>query len=220
MSKYTPKTALMRSIAHGSQYKIVKLPVPCAIVGNNADLFEQVEKLYIKETDVIADVTYGRGTFWKNTKVKPTFAHDLALDGIDCRDLPHEDSSLDVIVFDPPYRPLHGSNIGICTEFSRRYGLSKSINDINEMIALYTLGIKEAYRVVKTNGIIMVKCQDISYSGRLHLVSWDIISIMCNVGFYFIDQFILVSKSTPPVSGKTQKRARRNYSVLWVGMKR
>jgi len=57
----------------------------------------------------VADVTYGKGVFWKDIpkdryKLLPT---DLK-DGVDCRNLPYKDGEIDCVVFDPPYMHTPG----------------------------------------------------------------------------------------------------------------
>jgi hypothetical protein len=41
-------------------------PTVTGIVGTNADLFPLILKMYIPSGAIIADVTYGKGVFWKN----------------------------------------------------------------------------------------------------------------------------------------------------------
>ena len=58
--------------------------------------------MYVKDGATVADVTYGRGNFWKcvpheKYDVKAT---DLA-DGVDCRNLPYGDATIDAVVLDP-----------------------------------------------------------------------------------------------------------------------
>ena len=75
-----------------------------AYMGNNADVFPNVLTLHIPEGSKVADVTFGKGVFWRKV---PTEKYDLhpsdIADGVDCRDLPYEDESFDCVVFDPPY---------------------------------------------------------------------------------------------------------------------
>lgn len=87
-------------------------PVLTAKVGTNADLFPDILRIYAKPGDKIADVTYGRGVFWRkvDTSQYECFFTDLAKDieppaigGVDMRDLPYEDESMDMVVIDPPY---------------------------------------------------------------------------------------------------------------------
>ena len=50
------------------------------------------------------NATYGKGVFWRNVNLDnyTLLATDLAT-GVDCRDLPYDDASLDAVVLDPPY---------------------------------------------------------------------------------------------------------------------
>ena len=92
--------------------------VNSAHLGDNSDLFARLAELHIPPRSRIADVTYGKGVFWR--KVPPGLydlhASDIELaagetrdmfvhfrDGVDCRKLPYEDESFDCIVLDPPY---------------------------------------------------------------------------------------------------------------------
>src|SRR3989338_2979507 len=71
--------------------------------GVNADVFPDILSLYVPSRSRIADVTYGRGAFWKH--VAPKKYHVIASDlttGVDCRKLPYADVSLDCVVLDPP----------------------------------------------------------------------------------------------------------------------
>ena len=221
-AKYSPidpvalgsKTPCPNPVSHGS-------PVTSALVGNNAALFAQVARLWIADGDVVVDATYGRGAFWKELPGLPTHGYDLAT-GTDLRDLPHEDASVDVLVLDPPYRPTHGSKkFAGSNALPRAYGLGEQkLDTINDVLDLYRGGMAEAYRVLRPGGRIMVKCQDISYGNRLHLVSLDVLRDMRGAGFEMADQFILVNTVRLPSSQwVTQERARRSHSVLWVGVK-
>ena len=189
-----------------------------AICGNNAELMENVSRLWIKDDDVIADVTFGRGVFWRRL-AEPAHCHDLKSDGVNCCNLPHEDSSLDCVVLDPPYRPGHGSKGFGGNGMAKAYQLGK-LDTINDVINLYGDAIREAFRVLRAGGRIMVKCQDMSYANRLHLVSLDVLREITETGFEMADQFLLVSKpNLKSGAWKRQERARRSHSILWVGIK-
>ena len=88
-------------------------------IGNNENVFPLILKLHVPEGSVIADVTFGKGVFWKKVPVgqyellasditaKPdnrsTLPYVTIQDGIDCRKLPYDNESLDCVVLDPPY---------------------------------------------------------------------------------------------------------------------
>ena len=190
-----------------------------AVVGNNADLMENIAPLWIKENDFVIDVTFGRGVFWKKLEGLPHRGHDIAKDGVDCRNIPYDDRSVDVVVFDPPYRPSHGSKLDDGNGLKKAYRLN-GLDTINDVVELYRDGIQEATRVLKPNGRMLCKCQDMSYGHRLHLVSLDVLRIMIENDIDLADQYILVNNSRLSSSKwKKQERARRSHSILWVGMK-
>ena len=75
-----------------------------AHVAGNAEVFRQVLDLHVPTRFTVADVTWGKGVFWKDVppgryEVKAT---DIAT-GVDCRNLPYADGGLDCVVLDPPY---------------------------------------------------------------------------------------------------------------------
>ena len=70
----------------------------------NEHVFPKILELYVAPGSVAADVTYGKGVFWRN--VEPSEYQLLTSDissGIDCRELPYANGELDCLVFDPPY---------------------------------------------------------------------------------------------------------------------
>ena len=75
-----------------------------AYADGNESVFPRILDLYVRPGSVVADVTYGKGVFWRN--VEPgdydLRATDL-LEGVDCRDLPYRDGEIDCVVLDPPY---------------------------------------------------------------------------------------------------------------------
>jgi len=92
--------------------------VVSAYVAENAKVFASVASLHLPEGSIVADLTYGKGVFWKqipqglyhlrfsdiDAKVDRDVRHNVPVQtGVDSRALPYEDSSLDGAVFDPPY---------------------------------------------------------------------------------------------------------------------
>ena len=189
-------------------------PVRSGIVGTNAELLAEASQLWITDDDVVLDVTYGRGAFWNLIEPRNFVGHDLALDGVDFRHLPESDDSVDVVVFDPPYRPSHGS--AATESYASRYGLTVALDTITDVVALYEAGIKEAARVLRPAGRVLVKCQDMSYGHRLHLVSLDVMRLLIDAGFDIADQFVLIANPGPGRTNHRQERAKRSHSVLWI----
>ena len=188
-------------------------PILTALMGSNADLFPKILELYIPEGSIIADVTYGKGAFWRNidTNLYDLRATDL-LTGTDFRHLPYEAQSIDGVILDPPY--MHGGPT-----------IKASLNDCyhnantghESVIRLYAGGLLEAARVLRKKGICIVKCQDETESGKQRFSHVELIQLLTMFGFAVVDQFLMV-QSTIPITGKgPQKSARKNHSYFIVG---
>lgn len=189
-------------------------PILSATVGNNADLIKNVWELYKPEIgSVIADVTFGRGVFWKNIDLTGyDFRPSDLMTGIDFRDLPYQDGEIDLLVLDPPY--MHGGAT-IKESINRCY---KNQNTSHESVfRLYAGGILEASRVLKKGGMIWVKTQDEIESGKQRFTSREVMTFMEMSGFQIVDLFLLVQNTIPAMREKYQKSARKNHSYLIVG---
>jgi DNA modification methylase len=189
-------------------------PILTAMQGTNADLLPKAFELYIKDGDVIADVTYGKGVFWKNIDKSKYTVLESDLNGsssIDFRSLLQEDGSVDHVFFDPPY--MHGGKT-----------VKESINDCyrndnnshESVIRLYAGGILEAARILKKGGKIFVKCQDEIESGKQRWSHEEISVLLDMFGFVRLDMFVLVQNSIPAMRYDHQKSARKNHSYLIV----
>ena len=103
--------------------------------GTNADLIPNVVHMYANKGDVIYDVTYGKGVFWRNVNINDyNFKGTDLMGGVDFTNLPYEDDSADIVVLDPPY--MHGGAT-----------VKKSINDCyqNKNTILYFISIRRPY---------------------------------------------------------------------------
>jgi len=199
--------------------------ITSVVQGTNADLMREAAKLWICPEDRLIDVTAGKGTFWSDTDVQPVRSDIRLLPGIDliadCRKLPYRNASVDVVVFDPPYQPVHGQperSFGV----GRSYGLNEGpvvLQTINYVLGFYEAGIAECARVLVPGGRLLVKCQDMTHNHRLQLVNLDVLRRMTAAGVDLADQLILVNKSRMPQRTQRQQRAHRAHSYLWVGVK-
>ena len=192
-----------------------------AAKGTNADLFAEVAALWIAPGDAVADVTAGRRVFWQ--KVPAEISSKVAYSDIswenpvDCRALPYGDLSLDVVVLDPPYQPRQG---GTWDGGVRGY-YNLTLDSMQDVLDLYDAAIREAARVLAPGGRLIVKCQDMSFNHRLHLVHLDVLRAMTKAGIDFADLFVLVNEARmiQPDRVTRQERARRAHSYFLVGVK-
>lgn len=218
----------------GAQIKKDKIElVLSAYSGTNADLFPKVLKLHVPKGSSICDITYGKGVFWRNINLEDykLEATDLKT-GVDARNLPYGDKSKDCIVFDPPYMEglyrkevSHLAGGGTHSSFREYYSNGKATSEGLKWHAAvldmyYTVG-REVFRVLKDDGMFIVKCQDEVSANRQNLTHVEIIIDYEKIGFYTKDLFVLIRNNTPVVSKIIkQVHARKNHSYFLVFQKR
>ncbi len=199
----------------------------------NEDVFPRILALHVRKGSTVADVTYGKGIFWKNV---PEGAYDLkATDiktGVDCRDLPYEDGSIDCVVLDPPY--MEGlyrrskSNLaggGNYAPFRDTYSDGRESGEdapkYHATVAdMYFKAGREAFRVLRQGGTLIVKCQDEVSANTRNLTHIEIVNEYADLGFYAKDLFVVVRHNKPAVSRIVrQVHARKNHSYFLVFVK-
>jgi len=193
------------------------LPIFTSILGTNAVLLEEISKLYFEYGDSIADVTYGKGVFWKNINLEDyTFSpSDLVTcpdTPYDFRKLPYKNESFDCVVFDPPYMHTVGKPM-----VDANYKNSATTKNMyhSDIMKLYHDGMVEAKRILKLGGIMLVKCQDEIESGYQRWSHIDIYNIATKLQLYGKDLFVLTRNGNPPIQYK-QQHARKKHSYMWI----
>ena len=190
----------------------------------NADVFPKILDLYVSTDAVVADVTYGQGTFWGKVH-RPDLrllTTDL-LTGTDCRSLPYDDTSIDAVILDPPYMhtPGQGAHDGH-QNYEYYYRNNATANSGSSkyheaVLDLYFSAGKEAARVLKDGGILIVKCQDEVCANRQRLAHVEIINEYGGYGLQAEDLFVVTRTSKPGMSRMfRQRHARKNHSYFLV----
>jgi len=211
-----------------------------AYTADSSEVFPKILELHVPDDAKIADVTYGKGIFWKNIDEEKyeLLATDIDLEksqkdeSVDCRDLPYDDESLDVVILDPPhiegyYRnekkqlPGSGSHSSFRESYSNSEVIESSGKYHKKVLNMYFDAGKEAYRVLKEEGILIVKIVDEVSANRQELTHIQVTNYYEDrLGFYTKDLFIQVRNTQPSINGlKNQIHARKNHSYYMVYQK-
>jgi hypothetical protein len=195
-----------------------------AYQGTNDEVFPHILALYVAPGSAVADVTYGKGVFWRS--VPPDRYKLLASDlksGVDCRSLPYGNASLDCVVFDPPYMhtpggTAHANHQNYENYYANNLGAGGSPKKYHEAVLdLYFRTANEAKRVLRAEGIFIVKCGDEVCANQQRLTHVELINEFCSQGFVIEDLFVLLRNNRPGVSRVLrQVHARKNHSYFLV----
>ena len=202
--------------------------VVSASVSGNDSVFPQILSLYVADGATIADVTFGKGVFWRHVpKEKYIVLGTDIQSGTDCRKLPYKDGEIDCVILDPPY--MHspgGSAHSVHTAFEKHYrnngtGNKTSAKYHEAVLELYADAGLEAWRVLRNRGGLIVKCQDEVCSNRQRFTHVEIMQAYERFGFIAEDLFVVVRQNRPGVSRAVrQVHARKNHSYFLVFWKR
>lgn len=194
-----------------------------AYQGTNDAVFPHILSLYVAPGSTIADVTYGKGVFWK--KVPRDLYRPLLTDlstGVDCRKLPYEDNAIDCVVFDPPYMHTPGGTAHVNHQNYEAYYRNNKENGSTKkyheaVLELYFQAGEEAYRVLRNEGMYIVKCADEVCANQQRLTHVELINEFTAHGFVIEDLFVLLRNNKPGVSRVLrQAHARKNHSYFLI----
>jgi hypothetical protein len=203
--------------------------VMSAHLGDNSEVFPQLMALHVQPGSTVADLTYGKGVFWRNIREDAyrLLPSDLKI-GQCWTDLPYAEGSVDAVVFDPPYmeglyrktsEAMAGS--GTHAAFQQSYSNSKLQTGGRKyhdaVLEAYLSVIPEVKRILRRGGTFIVKCQDEVSANRQKLTHVELIWALEHHGFYCKDVFIVVRRNAPVISRLIkQEHARKNHSYFLV----
>ena len=203
-----------------------------AYVRNNEEIFPLILSLYVPIGSEIADVTYGKGVFWKKVNPSDYNLHFTDIKtGVDCRNLPYENCSMDCVVIDSPYmegfyrrNSDHLAGNGTFSSFREAYSDGSIYEQKKDtpkyhdaVLDMYYSAGCEAVRVLKSKGIMIVKCQDEVSANKQHLTHVEIINEYTKHGLTIEDLFVMIRNNRPSISTlKKQVHARKNHSYFLV----
>lgn len=168
------------------------------------------------------DPTYSVGNFYKKI-LPPIYKFDIKpqVHGVvsaDCRSLPFPDATVKSIMFDPPFIASIPKKqpTGI---INKRFGYYRNVQ--HELWDMYHEALKEFYRILKEDGVLVFKCQDTIDSCKQYFSHVEIINYATMLGFYPKDLFVLLAKHR--IIGKThrnQQHSRKFHSYFLVLIKK
>ena len=191
---------------------------------DQSEIIKWILQLHVPKGKIDCDPTYSIVNFYKNTGIEsPLYKFDInpQIDGVeygDSRDLPLGDSSINCIMFDPPFLATTGKSLIENNDnniINKRFGVYPSELELHQF---YVDSLKEAYRVLESKGILIFKCQDKISSGKQYMSHCFVHDEAVKIGFYPKDMFVLLAKNRLVADWqlKNQKNARKFHSYFWV----
>lgn len=190
------------------------------------DMIKDILNLHNNGLPFELDTTFSIGNFYqKNGKAiieEPLYKFDMypQIDGVQklTFPLPFCDNSIQSIMFDPPFVISKGDSLN--NGNSRSNIISKRFSSYESPLDLfisYDTNLKEYYRILKNDGILVFKCQGTVSSGKNFFIPEWVMWRAYHIGFYPLDRFELIARSRL-ISGKvkTQQHARKYSSVFWI----
>lgn len=176
---------------------------------------------YIRDDDLVLDVTYGLGRFWKLWEPVDVLKNDLDPKcgeyHDDWRELRWEDGGFDVVVFDPDYK-LQGtsSNEGPASS-NADYGMDRDYRPVVEQLNLIKLGLMECRRVCKRGGMILVKTMDQVVSGAKVWLTKDTAAKMGKLGCRLVDEIHVYGHRAQPETRECKRceGSGKNHGIVF-----
>ena len=193
---------------------------------DQSEIIRNILRLHVPEGKIDCDPTFSTGGFYNGTGIDaPCLRFDIRLqaEGViqaDARDLPVDDCSFSCMILDPPFLATTGKSLTEETgnRINRRFGVYPDEKSLHQC---YRDMVREAYRVLKPDGILIFKCQDKVSSGKQYFSHVFVMNTAVEMGFYPKDLFILLAKTRLVADWQVrgQKHARKYNCFFWVFQK-
>jgi len=196
-------------------------PLSSVCYDDDCELLEKMLRFYPRKCpEKILDATVNKARFWRGSD-RPVIGMDVDIRHnpslvADNTEMPFADSSFDVVVYDPPHIPNQGKDK--LKDFNKRFGLVLRSSKENGYTFSHTFPpfLREAYRVVRTEGILLAKITDYIHHHRYQWEHIELINAASVVGFQPCDCIVKVRKG--PIidpKWKTAHHSRRHH-CYWL----
>lgn len=206
---------------------------------NQHEILYNIMRLHNNGNGFECDITYSKGKFYGKYKgvvdgvsqeieiPQPPYKFDICPQTEDTikiesfGKLPLEDNSVSSIVVDLPFVITKGPSLNEnkkgANVIHKRFSGYENPTDLYKS---YSHWLKEAYRVLKEDGILVWKCQNTISGSKFYCTEEFSWMEAQKQGFYVLDRAILLAKNRL-CSGKIQKQCHfRNFSCsFWVFQK-
>lgn len=172
-----------------------------------------IMRLYNDSNPFECDLTYSKGIFYKKVPT-PKYKYDkypqledvVNLCQADCL----ADDQFSSIIYDLPFIISDKNSTSIIKE---RFTFYKSVREAyqanDEMLS-------RAYRLLKVNGILVVKTMDCLFAGKQYWISDYVMNNALKMGLVLEDKFILLSRWRLLSKTRVQHSARKYHSYFFV----
>lgn len=196
-------------------------PLASIWYGGDAELLERMLDFYPRgKPRLILDATVNGGRFWRGSK-RPVIGIDIEPNHkpaimADNAAMPFRTGEFEVVVYDPPHIPNQGKDRQ--KDFNTRFGLILRSSKQNNYTLTHTFPpfLKEAYRVLKPEGLLFAKITDYVHHHRYQWAHIELINAAKAVGFLPCDCIVKIRKG--PIidpKWKTAHHTRRQH-CYWL----
>lgn len=189
-----------------------------SVYGNQHELLSALLRLYAPG-GIEADVTYSEGMFYRQGVPEPKYKYDLNpfrtdITYADCRNLPVPDESFKSLIFDPPF-VASGRKKYDAGKIAERF--TKYPGNMDDLWRFYSESLMEFYRVLRSGGILIFKCQDVVAGGKNYFSHIFIANVAEVIGFVLKDLFVLTTnRRLGQWNLKRQVHARKYHCYFMV----
>ncbi|MDO4563685.1 MAG: hypothetical protein Q4C12_07610 [Clostridia bacterium] len=184
------------------------------------ELLSSILKIHNNGSPIELDPMFHKGGFYKNLVERPKYIFDINPLKEYCpkgnaESLPFENGQISCMILDPLFLfGIHGKTRQYC--ISQNMGILESFDELQRH---YKAILKEAYRVLRQNGVLIFKCQDYTDSKTImtHCLVYNWATM---IGFYAKDIAILIRANKISNPKTTQRHFRKIHTYFWVFVKK
>ena len=192
-----------------------------SIFDNEQACLSAILSLHNNGNDIELDPMYYRGGFYKDGVNRPALIYDITPRVEYCpagnaeRLTEVPDTSIKCMILDPLFLfGIHGK--------TEKYYVSSTMGilpDFTELERHYRAILREAYRVLIKNGVLIFKCQDYTDS-KTTMTHCLVYNWATECGFYAKDIAIYVKSNKIYNHNLTQRHFRKVHTYFWVFIKK